>query len=622
MENTMRFVFVWIGMFLAPCISFAQHEKEIDSIQVLLKKSKSLFNENTAQSFEYAKLCEKLYKEAYGKPLLAEIKYSIGSLFYVKADYAQALEYFVDSNELYQEINDTLGLFTSYKSLGLVEMGIENHESSIDYFRKASEFINKEKQPDKCVIDYNIGLNQYQINEIEPALKNFWRASKSAKIYKKYDIEIMTYLKLSEHYLGIDNQDSCFYYLQKVKNHSYKFNSWVHVYLQKGLSKYYLSKGDVKIANELATNALNLAHQIGSKWDIADNLGTLSEIAFQKNDFKNAYLLKKQQEIYNDSINSENKIRQIKYLIYQKKEAENQLLSKTNQTIINRLSTAKTIILVVFILCLSFLVLLFIYRKNLKKKTRFTVELSQKNEKIVLQNSDLEEINNTKTKILSIVSHDMKSPLATIKQVLVMYNEGMLSKEEQDLLLKKLLIQVESSIEMLNNLVFWAKKQAQGIKVNKIAIIPFEILKNIFHHNKVVLELKNIEILFISEGFEKTKAVIDPDQFQIICQNILGNCIKFSHNSSQIIIKFSEDENYLKIHFIDSGIGMTEDKINEILNKNIQLKSESGTNDEKGSGLGLVLVQSLLELNDGLLEIQSQPNEGSEFVVYLSKTCT
>ena len=609
-------------MLLAPCLSFAQFEKEIDSIQVLLNLSKSLFHENTKKSFEYTMLSEKLYKEAYGKPLLAEIKYSIGYIFYVKADFAQALEYFVDSNELYQETNDTLGLFISYTSLGLVEMGIENHEASIDYFKKASEFINKENQPNKCIIDYNIGLNQYNINEIELALKNFWRASKSAKIYKKYDLEIMTYLKLSEHYLDIENQDSCFYYLQKVKNHSYKFNSWVRVYLQKGLSKYYLSKGDLKIANELATNALNLSHQIGSKWDIADNLKTLAEIAFQKNDFKNAYLLKKQQEIYNDSINSENRIRKIKYLIYQKKEAENQLLSKTNKNIMSRLSTAKIIIIVVFLIFLLSLTLLLLYRRNLKNKTKFNEELNQKNKKIVLQNSDLKEINNTKTKILSIVSHDMKSPLATIKQVLVMYNEGMLSKEEQDLLLKKLLIQVESSIEMLNNLVFWAKKQAQGIKVNKIAIIPFEILKNIFHHNKVVLELKNIEILFISEGFEKTKAIIDPDQFQIICQNILGNCIKFSHNSSQIIIKFSETENHLKIHFIDSGIGMSKDKINEILNKNIQLKSESGTNDEKGSGLGLVLVQSLLELNDGLLEIQSQPNEGSEFVVYLSKTST
>ncbi len=65
-------------MLLAPCLSFAQFEKEIDSIQVLLNLSKSLFHENTKKSFEYIKLSEKLYKEAYGKPLLAEIKYSNG----------------------------------------------------------------------------------------------------------------------------------------------------------------------------------------------------------------------------------------------------------------------------------------------------------------------------------------------------------------------------------------------------------------------------------------------------------------------------------------------------------------------------------------------------------------
>jgi signal transduction histidine kinase len=600
--------------------SFAQYKREIDSIKNLLEMSKNLLYEDSKKSLEYAKTAENKYLDIYGDALLADINYRIGTVYYLKAEYASALERFINANDIYLKLNDSIGIITGYTGLGLVEMGIENYEISIEYYEKARKYIKSHNNKNMCVINFNVGLNYYYLEDYDNALKYIKKSFDQAKANERFDIEMMAYINLANYHLTFKNNDSALIYLNKVENHPSEPNLWNKTYLKKGMAKYYLAENNLTMAEEEALASMEIAKKLNLKWEIKENLETLSQIAFLKNDFKNAFLFKQQQQIYNDSINSENRIRKIKYLLYQKKDKENQRLTFDNKTIKSSLITAKTIVIISFVICIISVILLLLYRKNLKSKTKFNEELNNKNKEIISQNSDLEEMISTKTKILSIISHDMKSPLAAIKQVLMMYNDKMLTKEEQDELLKKLLIQVESTIEMLTNLVFWAKKQANGIKVNKVALNPLNSLKNIIKQNKVILDLKEIDIYLKSDGFENTKIIIDPDQFRIICQNIIANSIKYSFNNSKINILFSENNKNLKIHFIDEGVGMTKEKIKEITNKNSNLKSQLGTNDEKGSGLGLVLAQSLLELNNGHLEISSELNKGSEFIIHLNKT--
>lgn len=600
--------------------SFAQYKKEIDSIRNLLEMSKNVLYEDSKKSLEYAKTAENKYLDIYGDVLLAEINYRIGTVYYLKAEYASALERFTNANDIYLKLNDSIGIVTGYTGLGLVEMGIENYEISIKYYEKARKYITSDNDKNQCVINFNVGLNYYYLEDYDNSLKYIRKSIDQAKTNERFDIEMMAYINLANYHLTFKNNDSALVYLQKVENHPSEPNLWNKTYLKKGMAKYYLAENNLMMAEKEAMASMDIAKKLNLKWEIEENLETLSQIAFLKNDFKNAFLFKQQQQIYNDSINSENRVRKIKYLLYQKKDNENKRLALDNKTIKSSLITAKTIVIVSFVICIISVILLLLYRKNLKSKTKFNEELNNKNKEIISQNTDLEEMISTKTKILSIISHDMKSPLAAIKQVLMMYNDKMLTKEEQDELLKKLLIQVESTIEMLTNLVFWAKKQANGIKVNKVALNPLNSLKNIIKQNKVILDLKEIDIYLQSDGFENTKIIIDPDQFRIICQNIIGNSIKYSFNNSKINIFFSESGNNLKIHFIDEGVGMTKEKINEIIAKKSNLKSQLGTNEEKGSGLGLVLTQSLLELNNGHLEISSELNKGSEFIIHLNKT--
>uniref|UniRef100_UPI00404A6F91 tetratricopeptide repeat-containing sensor histidine kinase n=2 Tax=Flavobacterium sp. TaxID=239 RepID=UPI00404A6F91 len=590
----------------------AQNQKQIDSINILLELSKKNVYSDTKKALDYAQVAKKLFKKEYGEKLNAQIEYRIGSVHYVCAVYDLALEHFLNATEIYKKINDSEGLAIGYSGLGLVEMGIENYESSIDYYKIAATYIDNKNDKIQTVIDFNMGLNYFDLEEYDLAIEKLWKSSKSAPIHGRYDIEQMAFINLGDYYLKIKKYDSAIIYYQKVQNHSQEVNIWQKTYLKRGLAKYYLAQKNLELAEKFASESLEHAKNIDSKWEISRNLNTLSEIAFKKNLFKDAYLLKQEQQVYNDSINFESRINKIKYLIFKKKETELHELAHQHENTKSDLTTAIWVLIITIFLFALSLILLFLFSKRLKKKKKSNKELDAKN-------NGLEENLATKTKILSIISHDMKSPLAAIKQVLMMYNNELLTREEQDSLLKKLLIQVESTIEMLNNLVFWAKKQAQGIKVNKVAINAYKSVNEIINHNKVILELKNIDVHLVAEDFKHIKVIIDPDQFQIICQNLLGNSIKYSHNSNEIHIRFSENDKMLKIHFIDFGLGMDAAKIEEILSKSTNIKSKTGTNEEKGSGLGLILVQSLLELNDGFLEIKSEVNKGSEIIINLVK---
>jgi len=600
-------------MFLLGFLNMnAQFESEIESINSLLEKSKDLIYEDTNESLKFAIDARKKYKHSYGEKLLAEIEYRTGAVYYVSSVYDKALEHFLNASSLYENLNDTYGVARSNTGLGLVEMGIENYQSSIDYYRKAEKFLNNKNDKMQCVIDFNLGLNYLFLEKWDTGLKYLWKSSKKAPLHNRFDIQQMAYINLGDYYLKLKNYDSAYIYYQKVDKHPETVNSWQKTQLYRGLAQYYLTQNDINEAENFANEALKLAKKSNSKWEISSNLSTLAEIAYKKELFEEAFLLKKQETAYNDTLSSEKTINKIKYIIHKEKEAELHELSHKHEEAESNLASAIWAIAITLFLLVASLLLLSLFSKRLKTKNISNKFLDEKN-------NDLKESLATKTKILSIISHDMKSPLAAIKQILMMYNDGMLEREEQDMLLKKLLIQVETTIEMLNNLVFWAKKQANGIKMNKIAINPLDTIKSTISYNKIVLELKEIQITLDSDGFEKTKTIIDPDQFQIICQNILGNSIKYSHNGGKIDISFSEQNKMIHIHFIDYGIGMDHLKIEEIQKKGIEIKSQSGTNDEKGSGLGLVLVQSLLELNEGYLTIKSKPNQGSEFIVSLKK---
>lgn len=239
------------------------------------------------------------------------------------------------------------------------------------------------------------------------------------------------------------------------------------------------------------------------------------------------------------------------------------------------------------------------------------------NKKLLAQKKQLDEIILTKTKLLSIIGHDMRAPLNSIYNLIQLLKSDALEKEQQQLLLDNLSISTASSIETLNNIFEWGRSQLNPAKTEPrklnlafLAQTNFDLLFEIASQKNIRL-LNNIPPHLNITG--------DLAQISFIIRNLLGNAIKFSFPGTQVEVCAEEAEgNLIHVCVKDLGVGISRENIQKILLCE-EIFSTAGTANEKGSGLGLYLSREFIEQNGGKLSIRSEHGQGSEFCFTLPK---
>ena len=247
----------------------------------------------------------------------------------------------------------------------------------------------------------------------------------------------------------------------------------------------------------------------------------------------------------------------------------------------------------------------------------------QKNELLARVNSHLEihkqraqlmELNVTKDKFFSIIAHDLKNPfnviLAYSKELLK--NHKKYDNEKREQLIKSVNNNANNAYKLLENLLTWSQSQNGVIKYlpNKIhlKILIFEIMFNL----KEQADKKNIQVL--DDISENELIYADGNMTAIVLRNLISNAIKFTANGGNIVIssEFQENSNFLEISVKDSGVGISKNKINDLfsIDKNTSTK---GTENEKGTGLGLLLCKEFAERNGGKIWVESEVGKGSNF---------
>lgn len=250
------------------------------------------------------------------------------------------------------------------------------------------------------------------------------------------------------------------------------------------------------------------------------------------------------------------------------------------------------------------------------------LELKFSKDLINQQKKELEELNKSKDKFFSIVAHDLKSPFSGflgLTELLDVDNESM-TKEEIKSLSNKMNKAAKNVYSFLENLLEWSRNQ-----MNKIEYVPQElnlvgIVDNLLKIFNETLNHKNIKIDIIN-NLDNSKMNVFADSYMLntVIRNLLSNAIKFSHRGSVIEIIYEEfdDKNYsLKIK--DFGLGMSQEQIENLFkidNKFVR----KGTDNEKGTGLGLLLCNDFIEKNNGRILVESKIGEGSTFSIILPK---
>jgi two-component system sensor histidine kinase/response regulator len=231
---------------------------------------------------------------------------------------------------------------------------------------------------------------------------------------------------------------------------------------------------------------------------------------------------------------------------------------------------------------------------------------------------EIKGLNASKNRLLSILSHDLRQPFNQILAVLDLIDQDILSFEERRGIVHELKISVEETSSMVNNLLQWSKSQFEGRKM-KPQVLNLEIIaKRVSLELSVLLKKKSIHLDFKVDEFLHLRA--DEVQFASIIRNVLSNAYKFSEEKSTIKVcgDVSKDEKYSLLRIEDTGIGMTKEQLSSVLNNKGQL-SMPGTNNELGTGIGMMIVQEFVDQNNGYMQVESELGKGTTFTVALPR---
>jgi len=228
------------------------------------------------------------------------------------------------------------------------------------------------------------------------------------------------------------------------------------------------------------------------------------------------------------------------------------------------------------------------------------------------QQEELIEFNSFKDKLFTIVSHDIKSPLAVLVSLLeVLEDEDEdIYKEENKEILYEINKNVKNTYALVENVLDWFKSQMDGLVYNSFSWNLSDIMKDSLMLLKKSAELKDIKVFY--EIPEDIFIHTDKNMFEIIVRNLFSNAIKFTYKGGSIKVKAKESDGIVTVAFCDSGIGIESEKIEKLFSYS-DCNSTLGTFKEKGTGLGLIICKQLIEKNKGRIWVESSIGKGSTF---------
>lgn len=547
---------------------------------------------------------------------MAKIHYDLGLAHQRKGHYELALRNMLKSLDLNEKNKvSTSRVIANHNVLGNLYSHLNDTAASAESFNKALNLAISEKDSNLITMIYGNLAVMYQLHGKNDLY--FYYAQKS-KHYLPADCDPqqlgVVYFNLAGAFSELSRYDSAIHYFNRGKPliNDLRIGNQAEALVQ--MAYTYLKINRIDSARAAVKNSLTIAKAIQSPTLIAEAYAMLSDIDSASLDFRSAYRNYKRSRSLFDSIHNKDHMQRIAELriIYDsdKKEAENSLL-KSQNSLKGEMIRMQRLALFAFATLAAILLILLYKLKQSNKK------IAGQQEIILRKNDELQELNQTKDKFISIIAHDLRSPfnslLGLLQDLLDHYDNY--TDEEKVYLLESTFRSSTNTYNLLVNLLDWTIAQRNGFenKPGKVYIAAtvesvFQILSSRAMQKKIVL---------INAVDAAHTAYVDPNILANVLINLVNNAIKFTPLSGQIKVKASfSHENEVTICVEDNGIGIPAEKLDKLFDLDSDFKRK-GTADELGTGLGLVLVKEFVKASKGSLNVKSTENEGSVFCVTL-----
>ncbi len=514
---------------------------------------------------------------------IAELTGNLASIFYAQGKYKEALVHYRQALSDISNCSDadyfrTFRLAWGYlDNIGIVYERLGKMDSAVHSYHKTLKFLDKNqhrvaeqhryKQVVRAIVYGNLGGVLMQTGEYRTA-EDFLSKSIQINYRKGYEIgdAQLTMVKLAELYLQTNRIHEAEIMIDSIRH---SIDSIPHP--------------------EAELRLLRL------KWKYHETLGNTNKAY---NSFRDYTLLKDSFEKSKSELSGVNFYQMFDNIT---KAYQIDLLTKKN-------TLTKAYLIIALVLAVLGSVIIYLIWRNYKLSKKNLTELQELNTRIT-------ELNVFKDKILAIIAHDIRGPIAALSGFMSI-DEQELTEEERDFAKADLIKQLNVVNELLDTLLRWA---SGAFHKGKQPLVKICDLSDMIRSTLVVLNshLEEKQVKICNRLPEALWANVNQEQITIVFRNILANAIKFTRENGYIEISTMENDTHVEISIRDSGVGMKPEQMAKVFTNNYH--STFGTRGEKGIGLGLLLCKEYVEANKGNISIESEFEKGTCVKVVLPK---
>ncbi len=493
----------------------------------------------------------------------ARLRHNLGYFYWSRELFEEAQQEYMVADSLWNVAGDTINLALTKSNIALNSLGLNKLEKAEKYINQSIDVISK-------------GSNSLWLSRNYRVKSSYFIASKDFKnalIFNKKSDSVLDFL----------------------------FNPRDKLQILENYAEIFYKNGSLDQLQEYNLKLYNLADELKNTKAIREAYYYSKEVEFQKGNFKQTVTYQRILDSLDGKLEEHRRTNNLKFLRAKLEYDKGQIeLRAENERKLARQTNANRITIIALIISLLIGCLIIKYYYNQKKV-----------------NKELKEINDTKDKIFSIIGHDLKTPLNTLKELLELFKDKAISPKEMIALTPRIQNNVDYGTFTLNNLLYWAQSQMDGIradpsKINITKIVADTVL--VFSNEALK---KNIQIR--NRITAEDMVYFDCEHLRIIFRNLISNAIKFTPDNGEIEICSDSTSLHTTIKICDAGIGIDENTYSKLFNQD-KMYSTKGTNNEKGTGLGLSICKELLQKNNSLLKIEPNSPNGSCFIITIPKT--
>lgn len=569
-----------------------------------------LFHGGFTEAERYCKEGLRIAEKYDFKEYLARGYNLITVVYGKKGDYVKATDFALKSLRVNEELDDKRGIIASYMKLSAISVDLKKYEKAITYANIADSINHKTlkrkeleigivnnkaiayaelKQQDKALAMFN---RIYEIAQNNPEIDDFQKPSALLNIG-------MVYKSKKDYHKAMS-------YFTKSLDESIKYNvPDIELKSVQNIAAIYYDLGDYQNSLKNALLALEKSKSISSEAGEMSQLKLIADNYTQLGEYKKALHFTteyyEKQKAYNESKN-EKDIQDLESLYQlEKTEEKLQIANELNETRTRQRDLSIVFSVFVFGFMLVFALAYHRIRQLNKQNTETKNQLS--------------ESNKVKDKLFSIIGHDLRSAYSGTLGLLQMIKEKRLNEQDMQLWVDQAISQSYSAIDTLDNLLMWGYTQIKGGgQLNLVSIRAHELVNKNIEFLSENIRIKNISVY--NHVPDDLVLIADNNHFLFIIRNLTSNAIKFTSVDGEITIGYTENglnEFYVK----DNGVGISADRQAKLFT--FSGNSTEGTNEEKGTGLGLLLCKEFVELNGGEIRVESELGTGTTFYFSMNK---